>query len=223
MSAEPLAVPDRQPPPTPRPAGVVDLGRYRGRTATPAVAPPDGTAMAPALSAPVLVPDWDAPAPTPVEEVGPAPVAFDEGEVVIRRVRLGSVLRMTFGFTLCACLVVLGAGILIWQAISTLGVVENLESLAEDLGWVDVRFDGPAMLRAASIGGGILVVTATFLSVIFAEVFNLLSTITGGLRAEVGPPPERRRDRRRREKAQKQVSKREKKAAKAEKRLARRG
>jgi hypothetical protein len=202
---------------------VVDLGRYRGRTATPAVAPPGGTTMAPALSEPVLVTYWDAPAPAPVQEVAPAPVALEEGEVVIRRVRLGSVLRMTFGFTLCACLVVLGAGVLIWQAISTLGVVENLESLAEDLGWVDVRFDGPAMLRAAAIGGGILVVAATFLSVIFAEVFNLLSTITGGLRAEVGPPPERRRDRRRREKAAKQAAKHEKKARKAEKQLARRG
>jgi hypothetical protein len=170
--------------------------------------------MAPALSAPVLVPDWDAPASEPDEAVSSAADAFPDGEVVIRRVRLGSVLRMTFGFTLCAVLVVLGAGVLIWQAISTLGVVENLESLAEDLGWVDVRFDGPAMLRAGAIGGGILVVAATFLSVIFAEVFNLLSTITGGLRAEVGPPPERRRDRRRREKAEKKAAKAEKKAEK---------
>jgi hypothetical protein len=108
---------------------------------------------------------------------------------------------------------VLGAGVLIWQAVSTLGVVENLESLAEDLGWVDVRFDGPAMLRAAAIGGGILVVAATFLSVVYAEIFNLLSTITGGLRAEVGPPPERRRDRRRAAKAEKAEQKAAKKAA----------
>lgn len=177
MSAEPL----REAPPTPRPAGVVDLGAYRGRTGR--------TPLTGALTAPVAVPDWSAPEP----EVAPAPAL--DGEVVVRRVRLGSVFRMTFGFSLCAWLVVLGAGILIWQAISTLGVVENLESLAEDLGWTEVRFDGPAMLRAAAIGGGILVVTVTFLSVIFAEVFNLLSTITGGLRAEVGPPPERRRKR----------------------------
>jgi hypothetical protein len=216
VSAEPLPAPERLAPATPRPAGVVDLGRYRGRVAAgSAVAPPGRDdedvsgrpPMAGTISAPVLVPDWNAPAP---EAPAPEPVVRTDGEVVIRRVRLGSVLRMTFGFTLCASLVVLGAGVLIWQAISSLGVVENLESLAEDLGWVDVRFDGPAMLRAAAIGGGILVVAATFLSVIFAEVFNLLSTMTGGLRAEVGPPPPRLRDRRR----AKKTAKREAKAAK---------
>jgi hypothetical protein len=147
-------------------------------------------------------------------------VASPEGEVVVRHVRLSSVFKMTLGFSICTYLVVIGAGILIWQAISTLGVVANLESLAEDLGWDEVRFDGPAMLRAAAIGGGILVVAATFLSVVFAEIFNLLSTITGGLRAEVGPPPERRRDRRRREKAEKRLAKAEKQAAKADREAA---
>ena len=197
MSAQPLPDVERAAPPVPRPAGVVDLASYRGRVApSPSVAPPPRSSSA--------VPP--APAP-PRRRPAPAPVVAPEGDVVIRRVRLGSVFRMTFGFSLCAVLVVIGAGVLIWQAVSTLGVVENLESLAEDLGWVDVRFDGPAMLRAAAIGGGILVVAATFLSVVFAEIFNLLSTITGGLRAEVGPPPERRRDRRRAAKAEKKARK----------------
>ena len=145
--------------------------------------------------APVLVPDRTEP-PRGLPIGGVVTTGMD-GEVVIRRLRLGSVLRMAFGFSLCAAVVVIGAGVLIWLTISTLGVVENLESLAEDLGWVDVRFDGPAMLRAALIGGGILVVAASFLSVVFAEVFNLLSTITGGLRADIGEAPLTRRERRR--------------------------
>ena len=140
-------------------------------------------------------------------------VAGADGEVVIRRLRLGSVLRMAFGFSLCAVIVVVGAGVLIWITISTLGVVENLESLAEDLGWVDVTFDGPAMLRAALIGGGILVVAASLLSVVFAEVFNLLSTITGGLKAEVGPAPLTRRERRRIHKALKRRAREQASAA----------
>ena len=140
-------------------------------------------------------------------------IAGADGEVVIRRLRLGSVLRMAFGFSLCAVIVVVGAGVLIWITISTLGVVENLESLAEDLGWVDVTFDGPAMLRAALIGGGILVVAASLLSVVFAEVFNLLSTITGGLKAEVGPAPLTRRERRRIHKALKRRAREQASAA----------
>ncbi len=226
MSAEPLFTGDTATPApaTPRPAGVIDLGRYRGRVgASPAVSPPGRSddevsgrrsALATALSAPVLVPDWGTlaepePEPEPEPEREPdvvtdrRPATSDDGEVVIRRVRLRSVFTMTFGFSVCAFVVVVGAGVLIWLTASALGVVENLESLAEDLGWVDVTFDGPAMLRAASIIGGILVVTSTFLSVVFGEVFNLLSTITGGLRAEVGPPGPSRRDRRRARKAQK--------------------
>jgi hypothetical protein len=187
VSAEPLAG-DRLPPPTPHPAGVVDLARYRGRI------PPSGVT-------PAVRPDGEGAIAVPVEAPPAAPAAdalpVEEGEVVIRRVRLGSVFKMTFGFTLCAYLVVIGAGVLIWQTITTIGVVENVESLVEDLGWDDVRFDGDAMLRSALVGGGILVVAATFLSVVFGEVFNLLSTMTGGLRAEVGPPPPSRRERRR--------------------------
>ena len=132
---------------------------------------------------------------------------------------------MAFGLSLCTAVVVIGAGVLIWLTISTLGVVENLESLAEDLGWVDVTFDGPAMLRAALIGGGILVVAASLLSVVFAEVFNLLSTITGGLEAEVGPAPLTHRQRRKIRKAlkrrEKQARAKARAAAKAEAKAAR--
>lgn len=203
MSAEPLTVEGREAPPTPRPAGVIDLGRYRGRTgAGPVVAPPptDTEVARSSLTAAVVAPIRAEPAER-TDPTASTTIAGADGEVVIRRLRLGSVLRMAFGFSLCAVIVVVGAGVLIWITISTLGVVENLESLAEDLGWVDVTFDGPAMLRAALIGGGILVVAASLLSVVFAEVFNLLSTITGGLKAEVGPAPLTRRERRRIRKA----------------------
>ena len=206
MSSEPLAEPAA--PDLPRPAGVVDLGRYRGRTgAAPVVVPPPRdheppvrgaarSALAEAIAAPVLVPDRTAPRPA---SRAPEPSAV--GVVAIRRLRLVSVLRMAFGFSVCAFLVVIGAAVLLWVTVSTLGVVEDVEGLAEDLGWVDLRFDGPAMLWATGIGGGTLVIAATLLSVVFAEVFNLLSTITGGLRAEVGPPPLGRRHRRRVRKA----------------------
>lgn len=215
MSAEPLTVEGREAPPPPRPAGVIDLGRYRGRTgAGPVVAPPptDTAVARSSLTAAVVAPIRAEPAER-TDPMASTTISGADGEVVIRRLRLGSVLRMAFGFSLCAVIVVVGAGVLIWITISTLGVVENLESLAEDLGWVDVTFDGPAMLRAALIGGGILVVAASLLSVVFAEVFNLLSTITGGLKAEVGPAPLTRRERRRIHKALKRRAREQASAA----------
>jgi hypothetical protein len=192
---------EAKPPPVPHPAGVVDLSSYRGRSAgLPAVVPPPRLDEEPLFR----------------REPSPATGVLD-GEVVIRRVRLGPVIRMTFGFSLCTFAVVLGAGVLVWQAISNLGVVANLESFVEDLGWQDVHLEGATMLRSASISGAILVVTATFLSGIFTQVFNLLSTLTGGVRAEVGPPPERWRDRRRAAKAEKRSARAAAKAEKAAK------
>jgi hypothetical protein len=145
------------------------------------------------------VPDW-------IETAATGRIVPPRTEVeqrVIHRVRLRSIFKMALGLTTCVFVVVVGAGVLTWLTISTLGVVANVESLAEDLGWTDVRLDGPAMLRAAAIGGGILVVASTLLSVVFAEVFNLLSTITGGIQAEVGPPKPKRIRRRARRAARK--------------------
>lgn len=127
----------------------------------------------------------------PAEAPPVAPSATEHR--VLRRVRLRSVAKMAAGMVTCAYAVVVGALVLLWLTASALGVVANLESLAEDLGWQDVTFDGPGMLRAVLIGGGILVVASTLLSVVFAEVFNLLSRITGGLEAEIAPAPRRRR------------------------------
>ncbi len=187
------------PPPVPRPAGVVDLAQYRGRVGVgPAVAPPprdedegaEPSVMAPALLATV---ERATPAARPPAVVPERPLVEQR---VIRRLRLRSVAKLAFGSSLCGVAVVIGAGVVTWLVASTLGVVDNLESLAEDLGWDRFELDGPGMLRAATTAGGILVVAATFLATIAAEVFNLLSTITGGLRAEVGPPPATRRERR---------------------------
>lgn len=200
-----------RPPCPPHPGGVVDLARYRGRSATvPAAVPPppvagDGAALRSPLravtDAEVDRPEGAVPPVPPPAIARPAGPVLDltDGpeERVIHRLRLGSVARMAFGLSLCAVAVVIGAGALVWVVLSGAGVVDNLESLAEDLGWVDVRFNGPAMLRPALIIGAVVVVATTLLSVVAAEVFNLLSTITGGLRAEVGPPPPTRRQRRR--------------------------
>ena len=216
MSAEPLTVEGREAPPPPRPAGVIDLGRYRGRTgAGPVVAPPptDTAVARSSLTAAVVAPIRAEPAER-TDPMASTTIAGADGEVVIRRLRLGSVLRMAFGFSLCAVIVVVGAGVLIWITISTLGVVENLESLAEDLGWADVTFDGPGALRPALVIGGVVVVATTLLSVVAAEVFNLLSTMTGGLRAEVGPPPPSRRERRSAKRAARQMARAERTAAK---------
>jgi hypothetical protein len=129
VNAEPAAVGiapvARTAPAAPRPAGVVDLGRYRGRVAAASAVlpPPRPDALEPVLDGSGL------PLPTPV----PPALGFERGEVVIRRLRLGSVLRMAFGLSLCI-FVGVGAGALIWLTISTLGGVENLGSFAEHLG-----------------------------------------------------------------------------------------
>lgn len=213
---------DRGVPTPPHPGGVVDLARYRGRVAgrPGPVPPPSGDAVGersplvvgPDAAAAVPVPAWtgapeagteseivvdlrDAPVVTPPVSAPTADGAEVE-ERVIRRVRVGSVARMAFGLSCCAVVVVVGAGVLIWLVLTAAGVVENVEGFAEDLGWTDVTFDGPSLLRSSLMIGLVVVIATTLLSMVAAEVFNLLSTITGGLRAEVGSPPPTRRQRR---------------------------
>lgn len=207
---------DRPVPTPPHPGGVVDLARYRGRVAGrpgPVLPPPGATTgdrsplvVADGPSATAPVPAWagepdvvvdlrEAPAPVAAPPA-PAPAGDGVEERVIRRVRVGSVARMAFGLSCCAVVVVVGAGVLIWLVLTAAGVIENVEGFAEDLGWTDVTLDGPSLLRSSLMIGLVVVIATTLLSMVAAEVFNLLSTITGGLRAEVGPPPPTRRQRR---------------------------
>ena len=169
--------------------GVLDLP---GVAAVPAVDAAGGAAAATSLQPEMRRTDAAPPGIDPSERVMLLRPRVEER--VIRRVRLGPVFRMALGLFICAYIVILGAATVLWFAADALDMITGIEGFVEDLGFENFEFHPDAMFRAAAIGGALLVVAGTFLAVLAAEVFNLLTVMTGGLRAVVGPPlPKRRR------------------------------
>ena len=81
--------------------------------------------------------------------------------VVLRRIDPWSVLKLSLIFYLCVCLVLLVAGCILWAGAAAAGVIGNIEGFVADIGFDDFRFVAGDILRAATIGGLVLVVAGT--------------------------------------------------------------
>lgn len=119
----------------------------------------------------------------PTETVEPGrPLA---GDLVVRRLRLRSVAKVTFTFALCMLAVVLVAGIVLWTVADRAGWVKQWTSLLVDLGFTDATVDGPTILRASSLAGVIVAATATLLTLAAAIIYNQISGLVGGFEFSV--------------------------------------
>ena len=105
---------------------------------------------------------------------------------VVRRVDSWSVLKVSLVFYLCAYVVTMVAGVLLWSLAVRLDVVDKVESFIEDMGaYESFEFLPDVILKRALLIGGILVVVATGLTVLAAVLFNLISDLVGGVRVTV--------------------------------------
>lgn len=117
---------------------------------------------------------------TPAEVSAPAGTRVSR--VVLRRVDPWSVLKVSVLFFLSVCIVLLTAGVLLWVGARTVGVIENVESFLDQIGFTDFQFVPGQMLRGAALGGVVLVGTGTFASVLMAVLYNLINDVVGGIR-----------------------------------------
>ena len=120
-------------------------------------------------------------APRPAKERRSSSSARTTG-VVLRRVAPGSVLKVSALFSLSLGLVLLVAGVLLWSAAHSVGLIGNLESFMGDIGFTDFRLEGDQVMKAWLIVGGVLVVGGTFAGVLMAMLYNLLADVFGGVR-----------------------------------------
>ena len=105
---------------------------------------------------------------------------------VIRKVDPWSVLKVSILFYLCIFVVVLVAGVVLWLMAAALGVINNVEKFIGDLfALTDFRFEAGQILRAAAVGGGILVVLGSGANVLAAVLYNLISDVVGGVEVAV--------------------------------------
>jgi hypothetical protein len=101
---------------------------------------------------------------------------------VVRRIEPMSVLKVSVLFYTCVFVVLLVAGIVLWIAASAAGVVGNVETFIGDLFALDeFHFEAFQILRAAFVGGAVMVLLGTALNVLAVTLFNLIAELVGGV------------------------------------------
>ena len=105
---------------------------------------------------------------------------------ILRHVSPWSVFKFSLFFYLCVWLIVLIAGVILWRVGQEAGAIDNVETFyAKATGEITFELDGRSVFRAAASAGVILVITATFFTVMLSLLFNLITDLTGGVRLTV--------------------------------------
>ncbi|MGI8796130.1 MAG: DUF3566 domain-containing protein [Acidimicrobiia bacterium] len=99
----------------------------------------------------------------------------------MRDIRLSSVARVSVCFYLCGLVVALVAALVLWIVASAVGVVGELESFMDDLGFEGFRFISGTLLWASLLIGLGLTAILVVLTVVAAAIYNLFADLVGGL------------------------------------------
>jgi len=104
---------------------------------------------------------------------------------VVRHVDPWSVFKIALVANVVLYLIVLTAGVLLWNVAYATGTVDNVERFFESFGWSSFEFNGGEIYHNAWIGGLFLVIGLTGLAVLLATLFNLITDLVGGMRFTV--------------------------------------
>ena len=102
---------------------------------------------------------------------------------VLRHIEPWSALKVGLIFYTCIWGLSTIAVRILWNTAEDAGTIEKVESFIEDLFALEVfEFDSEQILRIFFLGGLILVVGGTAITVVLVVLFNLISDLTGGVR-----------------------------------------
>jgi hypothetical protein len=105
---------------------------------------------------------------------------------VVRSVDAWSVFKVSLVFYALVYVVVLVAGVLLWNLAISTGTVANIEGLVKELFGLDkFTIDGAQLYRASWALGAFLAIGGTGLNVVAAVLFNLITDLVGGVRLTV--------------------------------------
>jgi hypothetical protein len=119
---------------------------------------------------------------------------------VVRHVDPWSVFKIAVIANIVLYLIMLTAGVLLWNVAYATGTIDNVERFFESFGWSSFEFNGGEIYHNAWIGGIFMVIGLTGLAVLLATLFNLITDLVGGMRftvleeevVEARPSPMRR-------------------------------
>ncbi len=101
-----------------------------------------------------------------------------------------SVARVAALLWACLWVVVVIAGLVLWQVGRATGLIANAESFwAQATGQSSASFNGVALLVVVVFGGLVVVAVATVLSLLGAMLFNAVCDLTGGVKVAGTPAP----------------------------------
>ena len=102
---------------------------------------------------------------------------------VLRHIEPWSALKVGLIFYTCVWGLSTIAVRILWNTAEDAGTIQKVESFIEDLFALEVfEFDSEQILRVFFLGGLILVVGGTAITVVLVVLFNLISDLTGGVR-----------------------------------------
>ena len=105
---------------------------------------------------------------------------------VIRHIDPWSVLTFSVLFHMCVFAAMLLSSVLVWNAATASGMIENIESFIQELGdYETFEINADVMFRAAVVIAGMLTLASSVLVVLLTVVFNLISDLVGGIRVTV--------------------------------------
>lgn len=102
--------------------------------------------------------------------------------VVVSRIEPISVFKLSALFYLTLCLALFTAGVLLWTAAEASGLVGNIESFMDELGFTDFRLQTGQLLGASALASVVLVAAGSTANLLMALLYNLLGDVVGGVR-----------------------------------------
>jgi hypothetical protein len=102
--------------------------------------------------------------------------------MVVRRLDLWSVLKISLCFYLCGLAVTMVAAVVLWVISSSVGVVTNVEQFMGDLlSAKDFKFLSAEILEGATLVGLVLVILLVIVTLVAAAFYNLFAELIGGI------------------------------------------
>jgi Transmembrane domain of unknown function (DUF3566) len=104
----------------------------------------------------------------------------------VRSIDIWSVLKIALCFYLCALIVILVTGVVLWWIASAVGAMHNIEHfIGELVNDNKFHFLSWEVLRGATIIGLVIVCVLVVITVLAAAFYNLFSELIGGLEVTV--------------------------------------
>ncbi len=105
---------------------------------------------------------------------------------LVRHIEPWSVLKVSLILYFCVWVIMLFVGVTLWNLAESSGLVSNIENFVVELFALEsFTINADQIFRIAAVGGLVMVVAGSGLTVLVAVLFNLISDVTGGVRLTV--------------------------------------